>query len=1000
MITPRRTRLVRVPDLHAFHRAIAEHACTGSVADIRSSAVLVSTHAAAEQLRHTLENLVLLAAGRCAGAAVWPEILTRDGWYERLRHAATGVPQLLSAIEREVLMARAAREAIAAGHAPPFHVRPALVAEMLAFFDTMVRLGRTLDAFERLLVEELEPRVALDRGAERLLRQTRFLVASFRRYRDLVAASGACDEHVLRDQLLREEGRPPFTRIVVTIGDRSCGRDGLWPVDFDLLARLPHLERLDIVATGNVLAAGFHERLHDLLPGIEEVDFGHPAAAAGRVPTLVAPAGSETAWWMSRDREEEIASIARRIKSDAQRPALDRAAIICKRPLPYVYLAQSYLAAAGIPFQAFDDLPLAAEPFAAALDLVFRFVESNFGRRQAIALLRSPHFLFLDAGGEIARDAVNALESALRDAGCDADTETVNGLVERWSRPEATALQRAAVPAARVVAEVARRLAPLGRTQPASGHFDVLLTFLDAHVRPGDQSSIAARTARARAAVLGALRELMAAHRLHDDPPLEFDDFVSRIRRWMEAQTFSPRAGRGGVQLVDGDAARYGDFDDAYLVGVIEREWPDKEGRTIFYPLALLNQLGWPPERLRLAAARAAFRDLVRLAGTRVSVSAFVLEDDALVEPSPFLDEIERSGLAVNTAEPPHTVRIVPEDALSLEPVRADVLSPAAGEWADLRRARSSFDDPRFHGSVSPARVASFAVRRLEMYLDCPFKYFAEAVLGLKDESDDDPTEGPRVQGQFLHEVLADFFGAWQASGRGAITAATIETARAAFAETVEKRLASAGRAEAALWRARLLGSAARSGIGEIVLRAEAAAAEAVAERLTEHRLDGPCRLRAPGTGAAGEDAAGRGDPPERTVTLRGIADRIDVLEGNRLRIIDYKLGRAPDVRRAVQLPLYAVHARQQFAASRGTGLQPGVAGAAYLAFGERQPLVPITSRGLSLDQAIEEGQGRALQAIDGIERGSFPRRPAETFICSRCPYATVCRKDYDDGQP
>jgi len=1001
VITPRHTRLVRVPDLHALHRAIARYACRGPVADIRSTAVLVSTHAAAEQLRRTLENLVLLADGketasRHADVAVWPEILTREGWYERLHHASAGASRVLSAIEREVLMARAAREAIAAGHAPPFHVRPALVAEMLEFLDTMVRLGRTLDAFERLLVEELEPRVTIDRGAERLLRQTRFLVASFRRYRELVAASAGCDEHGLRERLLREDGRPPFTRIVVTVGDRSGGRDGLWPVDFDLLARLPHVERIDILATGNVLAAGFHERLLDLLPGIEEVDFGQPAAAAGRVPVLITPAGSETPWWVHRDREEEIASIARRLKRDTRRRGLDRVAIVCKRPLPYVYLAQSYLGAAGIPFQAFDDLPLAAEPFAAAVDLIFRLVESGFGRRQAIALLRSPHFLFVGDEGEVPREAVSALEGALREAGCDADADTLDRLAERWSAPEATSAQRAALRAARVIAPVARQLAPLGRTQAAASHFDVLLAFLGDHARPGDGSAIAARTARARAAVLGALRELAAAHRLHDDPPLGFDDFVSRIRRWMEAQTFAPRTGSGGVQLVDAGAARYGDFDDVHLVGVVEREWPDKEGRTIFYPLALLNQLGWPPERLRLATARAAFRDLVRLAAARVSVSAFVLEDDALVEPSPFLDEIERSGLEVDAVEPPRDLRIVPEDALSREPVRADVLSSAAREWAELRQARSSFDEGRFHGSVSPAPPESFAVRRLEMYLECPFKYFAEAVLGLKDESDDDPAEGPRAQGQFLHEILARFFEAWQASGRKAITAVNIDIARAEFVEIVDRRLAALGRPEAALWRARLLGSAARAGIGEAVLRVEAAAADNVAERLIEHRLDGPCRLQAPrkddAPGSECEGTAGRAEPIQRTVTLRGIADRIDVLDGGRLRIVDYKLGRAPDVRRAVQLPLYAVHASQQFG---GT-----VAGAAYLAFGERQPFVPIASRGVGLNRAIEEGEGRALQAIDGIERGDFPRRPAETFLCSHCPYAGLCRKDYDDGQP
>ena len=45
------------------------------------------------------------------------------------------------------------------------------------------------------------------------------------------------------------------------------------------------LERLDIVATENVLAAGYHERIHDALPGIEEERFGSPAP----VPVLAVP---------------------------------------------------------------------------------------------------------------------------------------------------------------------------------------------------------------------------------------------------------------------------------------------------------------------------------------------------------------------------------------------------------------------------------------------------------------------------------------------------------------------------------------------------------------------------------------------------------------------------------------------------------------------------------------------------------------------------------------
>src|SRR5512145_882665 len=50
---------------------------------------------------------------------------------------------------------------------------------------------------------------------------------------------------------------------------------------------------------------------------------------------------------------------------------LERIAVVFQRPLPYLYLARQVFTAARIPYQASDALPLAAEPFAAALDLLF-----------------------------------------------------------------------------------------------------------------------------------------------------------------------------------------------------------------------------------------------------------------------------------------------------------------------------------------------------------------------------------------------------------------------------------------------------------------------------------------------------------------------------------------------------------------------------------------------------------------------------------------------------
>ena len=139
---------------------------------------------------------------------------------------------------------------------------------------------------------------------------------------------------------------------------------------------MPGLERLDVVATENVLAAGFHQRIHDVLPGIEEERVGAPAAP----PLLSAPeppAGTDAhGWIVCRDREEELVGDRARDQTAAGRfgsTPLERTAVVFQRPLPYLYLARQVFPDAQVPYQALDALPLAAEPFAAALDLVFSF---------------------------------------------------------------------------------------------------------------------------------------------------------------------------------------------------------------------------------------------------------------------------------------------------------------------------------------------------------------------------------------------------------------------------------------------------------------------------------------------------------------------------------------------------------------------------------------------------------------------------------------------------
>ena len=100
-----------------------------------------------------------------------------------------------------MLVRRAARAASEEGVAAPFRLRAGLIVEILSLYDDLRRRGRTVEDFDRLMVGSLEPSADSDRGAERMLRQTRFLVVGLPELERRIAATGRVDEHGLRDRL-------------------------------------------------------------------------------------------------------------------------------------------------------------------------------------------------------------------------------------------------------------------------------------------------------------------------------------------------------------------------------------------------------------------------------------------------------------------------------------------------------------------------------------------------------------------------------------------------------------------------------------------------------------------------------------------------------------------------------------------------------------------------------------------------------------------------------
>ena len=381
----------------------------------------------------------------------------------------------------------------------------------------------------------------------------------------------------------------------------------------------------------------------------------------------------------------------------------------------YLYLAGAAFGAAGIPYQASDGLPLAAEPTAAAIDLVLELVASSFTRDAIVALLRSPHFSFEHDGREVSREEVSALDRALSGARYLGDLGRLEALAADMTVGEASTALSAAL-------GVARALAPLAEADAASRQIRRVLTFVAAYARPhaaGDP--FAPRERRGRSAILDMLEALATAHAAHNDVPWTIDELAAAARRWTEEQTFVSETDGAGVHLLDDQAVRYGDFDDITIVGMIENDWPDRPRLNIFYPPALLKALGWPSEKDRRGAADARFLDVLASASRRVTLSSFTLDEESIVSPSPQLDEVPRAKLSTIARAPSLDARVFVDEALMLEPLALDVLDPDARGWGAMRAGRTPADALDFHGHVGVQPSRPWSLRALETYLGCPF---------------------------------------------------------------------------------------------------------------------------------------------------------------------------------------------------------------------------------------------------------------------------------------
>ena len=342
----------------------------------------------------------------------------------------------------------------------------------------------------------------------------------------------------------------------------------------------------------------------------------------------------------------------------------------------------------------------------------------------------------------------------------------------------------------------------------------------------------------------------------------------------------------------------------------------------------------------------------------------------------------------------------------SVEPPRRTVAAIFADEIADRSTFRRRPDLPdgacewlalRRGGRRSTTRRVSrirrrreppqpYRVSRVDRYVDCPFKYFAETVLGLPEERDEMAGLTPLERGTLVHELFERFYRAWQAAGPTARSRRRrCPTRVALFAALTREALAPLPEADRALEETRLLGSIVAPRRGRARVRARGRRRRrASCDRLLEVDLRGPFTF--PQLGGL----------EQQTIEIRGKADRIDVFDDGSAARRRLQAGPAAGRRdRRCRSRSTRTAARQSLEARDGR--PHPVASAMYLAFGDDRRLEgALGGRREPADSGRRRPRVASSPAIvERIEAGEFPPRPQRPGDCQWCRYAGVCRKEY-----
>ncbi len=741
------------------------------------------------------------------------------------------------------------------------------------------------------------------------------------------------------------------------------------------------------------------------------------------------------------DADEEVRVVVRAIVDAARRGmALDTMAVLHPGRDPYARLLHEHLAAAGIDVNGTTPRTLAESVYGRTLVALLDLPDHRFRRTEVMAMLASAPIRWR---GRLAPSS--AWERLSRAAGV---VDGPRQWAQRLGRHAAELRERAESEAAGD-----HRKWLIERVHRDAARCDSLAAFVEQLVADTTASTGSSWRERSRWAtrllrthlgspgnhwpaieVAAAEKVEAALNRLAGLDIVEPSPSPSVFRRTLlhELEASLGRVGRlgSGVLVASPHDAVGVDLGQMFVVGLAEGSFPGRvhddsllpdrersvvrerlplradrpldDQRHLLAVLAAADEatITWPRGDLRRNAERLPSRWLVEL----VEQAVGPFSGPGLIgADAPWLTDIpSHVGGLLRSSFPPsaheYDLRSLLDNDRAGTPVDEYVAVRANRSLArglELVRSRGSSTPGRFDGMIGArpeldptgeGQVVS--ATRLETWVQCPFKYFMQYVLSVSpvDEVDELVEISALDRGSVVHAVLDQFVSevlARPAAMQPAPGDAWTPADRQRIGEIAEHHLTSLEARGLTGWgvfwrpnRREILRDLQRFLVADDHHRRDMRACPHAAEL---------------GFGMIGGEAGPLAWrlPDGRDLLLRGAADRVDLLEGDAMAVLDYKTGSArkfgvsadnPDAAGSVlQLPVYAQAAR------RALGRPHAPVWAAYWFVSSRggfgQIGYPVT------DEILERFDHVFSVIADGIASGTFVPRPDEP--ASFVPYVT-----------